>query len=160
MADPAGSHVGDPDDAVHLTGDRMDLIDYPRLDAVQNAGDDHRHRFPHQAQDRDRDDEPGDRVRQGIAEADAHGYDEHGEARPPSAARVVAVGDERRAADLLADPDTEERARLVSHETYDRGGDDRAQVGDRLRMNETLDRLVRRHGGARRARQAARGAGG
>ena len=66
----------------------------------------------------------------------------HGQAGQPVGAGVVAVRDQRRAVDLPADPDAEHGDRLVAEEADDAGGGDPAELRDRLRMDQPVDRLV------------------
>src|SRR5690348_14210655 len=52
------------------------------------------------------------------------------------------IGDERGAADLTADPNAEDCDTLVADEANDRGGHDRPEVRDLLRVEKALNRLV------------------
>ncbi len=63
---------------------------------------------------------------------------------------MVAVGDERRAANLLPHANAEDRHALVAEEADHCGDSDGDEMPDLFRMDETLNRLVR---GDDRARQ-------
>jgi len=57
---------------------------------------------------------------------------------------VVAVRDERRALDLLADPDAKRGDGLIAEEADDRSGSHRPEIAHRLRVQESPHRLVTR----------------
>ena len=61
--------------------------------------------------------QPDDGIGDGIAKVDTDGSGEHRETGPTVGACVVAIGDERGAADLLADLDAEDRDAFVADET-------------------------------------------
>ena len=65
-------------------------------------------------------------------------------------AGVIAVGDQRGAVDLAADPDAEHRDRLVAEEADDAGRGHPAELRDGLRMEQPVDRLVAGDDGAER----------
>ena len=75
----------------------------------------------------DGDGEPYDRVGERVAEPHAERAQHHGEARQPVDARVVAIGDQRRAVDLAAHPDAEHGHSLVAEEADHPGDRDPAE---------------------------------
>lgn len=96
---------------------------------------------PQHDQDRDRDQQPDDRVGQREPEqhADRAKDDrQRGEAVQPG---VDPVGDECGRADLLADPDAADRDHFVAEEADDAGSDQQPRVVDGARVDEPIDGL-------------------
>ena len=112
VADPASLGLDNPRSG-HMFRRMPDLGHHAGLDAVQHAGKHGACRLPDDAEYGDGDEQPDDRVGQRKAEPDADGTDDHGKAGEAVGAGVVAVGDERRAVDLPADFDAEDRYGLV-----------------------------------------------
>ena len=69
------------------------------------------------------------------------------------AARVLAVGDERRAREPLAGTEPDPRGELVADEADDACGGERPEVGELLRVDEAADGLVERDAGGDEDRQ-------
>ena len=98
-------------------------------------------------EDRDRDEQPHDRIRPVPAERDATGADEHRQRREPVGPGVQAVRDQRCRSDLAADLDAVSRDDLVPEEPDDSRGCDGPEMVHLARVDEATHRLVRRQRG-------------
>jgi hypothetical protein len=119
VSDPPGTDVRDTDDPLHVGCGVAHLLVDVWLDAVEHADEDGLHGLPHDAENRDRDEQPHDRVRFREAVGHAERSDDHGQAGPSIRPRVIAVRDQRRAADLLPHADAEHRDSFVSEKPDD-----------------------------------------
>src|SRR3954447_21690168 len=93
-------------------------------------------------QDGKRDEEAYQRVREREAEPHARHADQHCERGKPVGAGVLTVGDERRAAYLVAYAHAKLRDRFVADEAEYGGGSHPDQVGRSLWVGELRERLV------------------
>src|SRR5215210_3897899 len=107
---PPRPHLRHIRHAFHKARGVPDFVYYLRVHPVEQAGEDHLARLPHDHQDSSGDQEPYYGVSKWEAEPHSDSSDKDSKACP-------AVGDERGAAYLPAHPDAEDRHRLVAHET-------------------------------------------
>lgn len=128
---PARPRRGDALNARDVGGGATNGLEHSGLDAVEHAEKDRLRRLADEVEDGDGDPHPHDRVGQRVAEVEADGSEQDGQAGQPIDAGVIAVGHQGGAADLLAHPDAEDRHRLVPDEADHRRRRDRAQVADR-----------------------------
>ena len=107
--------------------------DPPRL--PRDLEDDHR--------DREADQRVGDPDTQPHHRRARHHRERHESVHP----RVVSVGDQRRAGEAAASPQAHPGRQLVAREPDHAGDRQDAQVRERLRMHEPVDRLEKRDTG-------------
>ena len=119
------------DDALDGADRGGGLVDQVGVDGVHQSGADLADRGAQHAEDRDRDQQPDDRVGPVPAERDAAGAEQHGEAGEAVGAGVQSVGDQGGGADLAADADAVAGDDLVADEPDDGGAGDGPEVGDR-----------------------------
>jgi len=123
-------------------GERWDVVWTAVLCADRPPG------LPSDPQDDERDREPDQRV----AELEAERHDDRAaddsERDESIGACVVAVGDKCRAAEALAGAEADQGGDLVADESDRAGGGECAEVGERLWVDQPLDRLPERDAGA------------
>src|SRR5215207_496491 len=124
------------------------LLDHLRVHPIRQVGEYGLAGLPDDHQDRHRDKEPHDGIRERVAEPHADGAQVDGQAGPAVGPRVVAVGDEDGAADLPANPDAEYGHRLVADEPDHRGCRDGTDKFDGPRVDKPVYGLVARDNGA------------
>src|SRR6185312_9629699 len=142
VSEPAGANVGHLVNLRHVLRSVPDLLEVVRLDAVEHPQEHGLDGLPHDPENSGGDDRADDRISDRIAKPDADGAEQHREAGPAVDAGMLAIGDESGTADLSAHPHAEERDALVAGETDNRGGNDRPELRDVLRMEEALNRLI------------------
>src|SRR5215208_7447885 len=106
-----------------------------------DAGADRPPRLPGDPQDDDRDREADDRITDLKAERDDDRTRDHCEADEPVDAGMVSIGDQRRARQPPPGAKPDLSGCLVTEEADDAGGREGAEVVDRLRVDEAVDRL-------------------
>jgi len=99
------------------------------------------HRSLEHEQDRNGKGQADERVGDRVAGQHAKRAEQHGQRGEPVRAGVVAVRDQRRRPDLLADADAEDRHSLVPEKPDDGSRDDPANVLNRLRVQQAIERL-------------------
>jgi hypothetical protein len=134
MAEPAGAHLGDCFDAFCIAGAVPDLIHDALINSIQQATENQNRRLPHDSPDRGGDQQSYDRIDDWVAQPCAHGAGQDCQTGPAVHARMMAIGDQRGAMDLLADPEAENRNRLVADKADNRGDRNRGWIGQRLWM--------------------------
>ena len=125
-------------------------IDQRGVDGVHQPPVDLAGRLPQHGQDRHGDHQADDRVGPVPAQRDPARAQQHGQRGQSVGAGVQPVGDQRGRADLAAGADPVPGRELVARESGQRGGGDRDQVRDVMRVQQAGDRLV---GGQRRGRR-------
>lgn len=153
VTDPTSPNVRERVHSGDVAGRVPHLVNHLGLDSVKHTGENDFHRLPNYSEDRDRDDEANYRIGFRKAKVYADRAHQHGEARPPVGARVVAVRDERSASNLLSHPYPEERDELIAEESNDRRGGDPTKMANRLWMQQPVDCLIECDGRARKDRE-------
>ena len=141
VSEPADTDVVDPADARDVPRGVTDLAHEVRVGAVEHPGEDRLSRLPDDPENRDRDQQPDEWIGKRETEPHTDRPEHHREARQSVDAGVIAVGDERGAVDLAPDPDAEDGDRLVAGEAGDARRRHPAEMRDRLRMDQPVDRL-------------------
>src|ERR1043166_1676311 len=132
-----------------MAGRVLDLLDHFRVDAVEQPAENRFAGLPNDSDNHNRYEQADDGAGERIAQPAADSAAQDGEAGQAVDARVVAVGDERGAADFFADSDAKDGDRLVARESDDRSDDDGPQVLHRLGMEKAINGLVDGDGRAR-----------
>lgn len=145
MADPPCADITYTLDPVHMGGRVSYLIRSLRLDSIEHSREHELYRLPDYTKNRDGDEKAYNWIGFRISEVNAQRANEDGQARPPIGSRVIAVCNERCASDLPADPNSENSHAFVTQETDDGRHHDREHVSHGMRMQQSLDRLVKSH---------------
>ena len=145
----ATTNLGHVANAGDRTGGALDAFDDPGLYSIESSKQHMARRPPDDQQDRRGDSESDQRVCDRVPEPRSERAEEHREARPSVGPRVVAVGDKGGTADFPSGADAKDGHRLVAEKAERRSSRDRTEIFERPRMEQTFDRLIGGHHGAR-----------
>jgi len=119
VAGPAHSDVGDRHDATDVLSGVGDLINNAGVNPVQQPPENQGRRLPNDPKNKGRDDEGDDRVGDGPAQPEGAGAQGYAKAREAVDAGVVAIGHQRGAPDLPANPQSKKGHGFVGGEPHD-----------------------------------------
>ncbi|KAH2817144.1 hypothetical protein KXV85_004017, partial [Aspergillus fumigatus] len=147
MSQPACLDVKDLADAFDVLGSVSDFVGDLGVDAVEHPDEHRLGRLPDDAEDGDGDKKSDDRVRQRKSQPHADRTHDNSETCEAISARVITVGDERRAVDLPSDPDPEDRDGFVPEKSDYASGHHPGNKIDALGMDKTVHGFVAREDG-------------
>ena len=142
IADPTGTNFRSTNDPRHMLNCVADFVQSVGIDAIQYSKEDGLGSRPEDAQDRRRDRQPDEGVCQREFQPNPDGTSQDGQTREPIDPRMISVSDQRRAVDLPANPDPEDRDKLIPQETNDGGHRDRTDIADGLRIEDPIDGFI------------------
>src|SRR3990172_10721707 len=142
VPDPASPDFRGVHSPLNVSDSVPDFIQYHWIHPIEHPEKHSLRSRPQDAQDHQCDGNPDNGICHGKTQPDADDASKDRQAGQPITPRVVAVGYESCAADLLPHPDPEGRYEFIAKETYDCGCRDRNNKPDRLRIEKALDGFV------------------
>src|SRR5262245_54437274 len=139
---PTGAYIGHLFHLRHVGGYVAYFIDEMRIHAIEHPRKYLLAALNHDSENRNGNNKTDDWVGQRIAKPHTERTGEHGQAGPAVDPRVVAVGDERGAADPAAYTNSENRNHFIAGKADNRCSDHRPKMRNILRMKQALDAFV------------------
>src|SRR5215218_964837 len=142
VSQPACLHVLDAAHSIDMGGRVLDFVEDIRLDTIEHAAKNLAARVLQDEEDRNGDEQPDDRIDDRVTGPCANNRNQYRERCEAIDFGMLAIGDERGGADLLAGPNLQESDGLVAKEADDCRRGDPSQIVHGLRIDEFANRFV------------------
>src|SRR4029077_17307751 len=115
---------------------------YGRLHAIEHSSQHGFRRLPDDTKDCRGDSKADEGIRERVTHPHTKRAKDNCQAGEPISTRMVAVGDQRRAVNLLSDANAKPRHGLVAQKADNASSGKPAELHDRVGMNDAVDRFI------------------